>query len=105
MRAVYVAAAIALSVLANNASAAWTTASIARIYPNPYGRVYFWLNGDTCKNSSSGKYWYFELGTDQADAWFALMLSAANNGEQIVVIHPTCNSGSHQAIDYMYQNF
>lgn len=105
MRPLYVTAVIALVLAANNANAAWTTGSVKRIYPDQAGKVYFWLDGDTCKNTSSNKYWYFQLGTDHASAWYAIMLSAAATGREIVVTHPTCNSASHQLIDYIYQNF
>ena len=84
------------------AHAAETIGEVSRLYPHSNGRVYFRIVGDTCKTST---YWYFDLGTDAADAWYAMLLSAAHNKTPVNVAHGNCISTDHQTISYVYQDF
>ena len=79
-----------------------TTGTVTRLYPNPDGRVYFWLANDSCKTN---KYWYFDLGTEQASAWYSMLLAAAHNQTPVVIAHTTCIPTQHQVVSYVYQDF
>ena len=78
---------------------------VTRIYPQTDGTVYFWLDNG-CKSGAIDGYWTFSLNSDTGKAWYAMLLSAANNKSPVAVAYSgVCTAGQHQPIWYVYQDF
>lgn len=75
---------------------------IARIYAND-NNIYFKLKNDSCNPSS--KYYFFSMTNENAEAWYSLILAAANTSKKIVVRVANCPIPANTRVVYIYQDF
>lgn len=98
-----IAAALLLSLAVSlPAKAAGESGLVTRIYPSG-NIINFQLQG-SCKTGLV--YWQFDITTDMGKAWYAMLLTAANNKKPLnISFANVCDSSQHQTIWYMYQDF
>ena len=84
------------------AAAQSATGEVARIYAND-NNIYFKLKNDSCNPNS--KYYYFSMTNENADAWYSLILAAANTSRKVTVRVGSCPSTTNAQIVYIYQDF
>lgn len=84
------------------AAAQNASGEIARIYAND-NNIYFKLKNDSCNPSS--KYYFFSMADENAEAWYSLMLAAANTSKKIIVRVGSCPTTTNARVVYIYQDF
>lgn len=75
---------------------------ISRIYPNS-NNVFFKIKNDTC--NPNDKYYYFSMENENAQAWYSLILAAANTSAPINVRISNCPTNLNAKVTYIYQDF
>lgn len=79
------------------------TGRVTRIYAHGTS-IKFQLDAG-CKVGTN-MYWSFSLSGDMTKAWYAMLLSAANNRAPVTFAYPgPCSSVENQEIWYVVQNF
>lgn len=74
---------------------------VTRIYPT--GNTVNFQISNSCKTSM---YYQFDITTDIGKAWYAMLLTAANNKKPVSIdFAGACDPNQHQTIWYVYQDF
>ena len=94
---------VLMAFVSTNLYAGTETGTVSILYPSGGSKLYFRLEGTTCKTS---RYWFYHMNSESSKVWSSMLLAAATTRSQVsIVFDGECDPNIHQEISYLYQSF